>query len=58
MQKISTFVYERSLKEIPKKYQSSKLKCIEGQKTSQIMPYLLEKKRKRTDRSQKEKRKT
>lgn len=51
MQKISTFVYERSLKKILKKYQSSKLKCIEGQKTSQIMPYLLEKKRKRIDRS-------
>lgn len=51
MQKISTFVYERSLKKIPKKYQSSKLKCTESQKTSQIMPYLLEKKRKRIDRS-------
>jgi len=27
MQKISSFVHERSLKEISKKYQSSKLKC-------------------------------
>ena len=50
-------MYEISIKKISQEYKNSKLKCYESKKTPQIMPNLLEKKRKITYLSQKEKRK-
>lgn len=58
MQKISLFMYEISIKKVYKKYQSSKLECIESQKAPQRMLDLLEKKRKITNWSKEEKIKT
>ncbi len=51
-------MYEISLKKIYQEYKNSKLKCYESKKTPSIMLNLLEKKRKITYLSQKEKRKT